>query len=352
PASATLTAPDSAVAGAEVAVAFTGPPAGSGDFITITKPGDPDNKYMDYAYSKQGSPATLRMPLEPGAYEFRFVQNNTKVLARKAVTVGAAEASVSAPESVPAGGEVEVAFTGPPPGSGDYITVTEEGAPANKYTDYAYAKNGSPAKIKMPLEPGAYEVRYVQASTKVIASRKITVLAVGASVKTKPSAIAGETVKIEFAGPAASGDFITVTEPSAPDNQYRDYAYTKNGSPAELRMPLEAGSYEIRFVQGNSKVLARQAIAIAAATATLSAPASAAAGSTVAVVFTGPPPGSGDYVTVTEVGAPDSKYLDYAYTKNASPAQIKMPATPGDYEIRFIHGNKYVLARKPIKVTP
>jgi Ca-activated chloride channel family protein len=117
-------------------------------------------------------------------------------------------------------------------------------------------------------------------------------------------------------------------------------------------MPLEAGTYEIRFVQSNTKVLARQTIAVTAAAATLSAPASAKAGSTVAVAFTGPPAGSGDYITVTEVGAPDAKYMDYAYSKVGSPAQIKMPAAPGDYELRFIHGNKYVLARRPIKVTP
>ncbi len=351
PAAATLTAPDVAISGAEVGVAFTGPPAGSGDFVTITKPEDPDNKYMDYAYSKQGSPAKLRMPLEPGTYEFRFVQNNTKVLARTGVTVTAAEATVSAPATAAAGAEVAVEFTGPPAGSGDYITVTDVGAPSNKYTDYAYTKNGSPAKLKMPLEAGVYEIRYVQGNTKVIASRKITVSAVEASVKAKASAIAGETVKVEFTGPAGSGDFITVTEPSAPDNQYKDYIYTKNGSPGELRLPLEAGTYEIRFVQGNSKVLARQTIVATAATATLSAPASAPAGSTVSVAFTGPPPGSGDYVTVVEAGAPDSRYLDYAYSTNGSPAQIKMPMIAGDYEIRFIQGNKYVLARKPIKVT-
>jgi Ca-activated chloride channel family protein len=204
----------------------------------------------------------------------------------------------------------------------------------------------------MPLEAGEYEIRYIQGNSKIIARQKITVSAVAASVKAKSTAVAGETISVEFIGPAEAGDFITVTGPDAPQNKYLDYAYTKNGSPSQIRMPLEAGTYEIRFVQGNSKVLARQTITVTRATATLSAPASAAAGATISVVFTGPPPGSGDYVTVTETGAPDSKYLDYAYTKNGSPAQIKMPATPGDYEIRFIHGNKYVLARRAIKVTP
>src|SRR5690606_17636881 len=96
---------------------------------------------------------------------------------------------------------------------------------------------------------------------------------------------------------------------------YLGYAYTKQGSPVTLRMPLDPGSYELRFVQSGKKVLARQPIAVTPATATLSAPDSAAAGSIVEVEFTGPPPGSGDYVAVSPRGSKDPEYAHYAYTK-------------------------------------
>jgi Ca-activated chloride channel family protein len=351
PASATLSAPDTAVAGSEVSVAFTGPAANSGDYITITRPDDPDTAYTSYAYTRNGSPAKLRMPLEPGDYEFRFVQNNTKVLARKAVAVTKAEATLSAPEEAGAGETVKVEFTGPPAGSGDYITVTAPDAPGKDYTDYAYTRNGSPAEIRMPLEAGEYEIRYVQGGKKVIARQAIRVVEVAASVSAKSTAVAGETVSVVFTGPAAGqGDFITVTAPDAPDSAYLDYAYTRNGSPAKIRMPLDAGTYEIRFVQGNSKVIARQTIVVTAATATLSAPSQATAGSTISVEFTGPPPGQGDFITITKPDDPDTAYMDYAYTRNGSPAKIRTPETPGDYQLRFVQGDKKVLARRPIKV--
>ncbi len=353
PATATLSAQDEAVAGEEVRVDFTGPPPGSGDFITITKPDDPDNNYRDYAYTRQGSPATIRMPLEPGEYELRFVQNNKKVLARRPITVAAALATVSAKSTAIAGETVSVVFTGPPAGSGDYITVTKPDAPENNYNDYGYVRNGSPAELRMPLDAGEYEIRYVQGGKKVIARQAITVTPAEASVSAKSTAIAGETVRVEFTGPpAGSGDFITVTKPDAPEKKYNDYGYVRNGSPAELRMPLDAGEYEIRYVQGNKKVIARQAITVTPATATLNAPASAPANTIVEVDFTGPPPGSGDYVAVSALGSEDTKYVTYGYVRGGSPARVRMPKESGDYELRYIQGNKKVLARRPISVTP
>ncbi len=353
PAEATLIAPDEASAGAEITVEFTGPPAGSGDWITVVEPDADDKAYKNYHYTKQGSPGKLRLPLEAGEYEIRFVQGNKMVLARRTINVTAAAAAVSGPETAIAGEEVSVEFTGPEPASGDWITVTKPDAAAKKYNDYHYTKQGSPATVRMPLEPGAYELRFVQGNKKVIARQPITVTEAVATLNAKETAIAGETVSVEFTGPKpASGDWVTVTTPDAAENKYGDYAYTKQGSPAKIRMPLDAGAYEIRFVQNNKKVLERRPITVEAATATLDGPSTATAGDLIEVAFTGPPPGGGDYVAVAEMGSEDLKYKSYGYTKNGSPARIRLPKEPGAYELRFIHGNKKVLARAPLTITP
>ncbi len=353
PAAATLVAPDEAIAGEEISVEFTGPPAGSGDWITVVEPDAADKAYKNYHYSKQGSPAKLRMPLEAGEYEIRFVQGNSKVLARRPITVTAALATVSGPETAIAGEEVAVAFTGPAPASGDWITVTRPDAAEKKYNDYHYTKQGSPATVRMPLEPGEYELRFVQGNKKVIARQPITVTEAVATLDAKDTAIAGETVSVEFTGPKpASGDWITVTAPDAADNKYTDYDYTKQGSPAEIRMPLDAGAYEIRFVQANKKVLVRRPIVVTEATATLDAPASIPAGGYVKIAFTGPPPGNGDYIAISKAGAADNSYESYSITSTGSPANVRVPKEPGEYEIRFIHGNKKVLARAPLTITP
>ena len=135
-------------------------------------------------------------------------------------------------------------------------------------------------------------------------------------------------MKIEFVGPAGSNDYVTVTKPEDSASAYRDYVYTNKASPVELKMPLEAGVYEIRFVQGGSKVIAKQAITISAATASLDAKASAIAGESVQVDFTGPT-GANDYVTVTKPEDPPSAYRDYVYSKAGGPASIRMPLEAG-----------------------
>ncbi len=353
PASATLEAPDEALAGQTIDVVFTGPPPGSGDWVTVIAPDAADNKFGDYAYTRNGSPAEIRMPLEPGDYELRFVQNNSKVLARRPIKVIEALATLSAPANAITGEEVKIEFTGPPAGQGDWVTVVAPDAPDNKYTDYHYIRNGSPASVRMPLEPGDYEIRYVQGNEKVLARQSIRVEQATASISGPSTAIAGETVKVEFEGPPpGQGDWVTVIEPDAPDNKYMDYKYTRNGSPAEIRMPLDAGEYELRLVQANKKVLARQPITVTAASATLNGPATAKAGTVVPIEFTGPPPGQGDYIAISKMGSDDLKYDSYVYTRAGSPANLRIPKEPGAYELRFIHGNKKVLARAPITVTP
>ncbi|MEM9234511.1 MAG: VWA domain-containing protein, partial [Pseudomonadota bacterium] len=183
--------------------------------------------------------------------------------------------------------------------------------------------------------------------------QRITVTAATATLEAKSSAIAGELVSVEFTGPKpASGDFITVTAPDAAETKFNSYDYTKQGSPAEIRMPLDAGDYELRFVQWNKKVLARRPISVTPASATIDGPATAMANELIEVAFTGPPPGSGDYIAVAKTDAEVRQYESYGYVAQGSPAKFRMPRDPGNYELRYIQGNKKILVRAPITVTP
>ncbi len=115
------------------------------------------------------------MPLEHGAYELRYVQNTNQILARRPISVTRATATLEAPETASPGETIEIAFTGPPAGRGDLITVTTPDDAPDTYNDFHYASQGSPASLEMPEEPGVYELRYVQANTKVLERRQIEV---------------------------------------------------------------------------------------------------------------------------------------------------------------------------------
>ena len=136
----------------------------------------------------------------------------------------------------------------------------------------------------MPLEAGDYELRYVQGGKKVLARAPITVNATQATLSAPASTTVGAAVKVTWSGPDTRGDFVTVTASTASARAFQSYAYTRSSNPATIFMPLQAGNYELRYVQSGKKVLATQAITVTDVIATLSAPETTIAGTLSALI--------------------------------------------------------------------
>ncbi|MGI3184046.1 VWA domain-containing protein [Nioella aestuarii] len=345
---ATLEAPASAVAGSTVQVTWTGPDYHN-DFIGVGAMDEPD-RYENYAYTRDGSPAALVMPTEPGSYEIRyFVNQDRTVIARHAITVTDVIATLEAPSTAEAGATVQVHWTGPDY-QNDFIGVGAMDEP-DRYENYSYTRDGSPAALVMPVEPGEYEIRYfVNQDRTVIARHPITVAEVGARLDAPDSAEAGSTVLVTWEGPDYRNDFIAVGRVDEPD-RYENYAYTRDGSPARLVMPVEPGDYEIRyFVNQDRTVIARRPITVSSVSASIEAPESAMAGDTINVTWGGPNYRN-DFIAIGAMDDPDG-YENYAYTRDGSPARLEMPVTPGRYELRyFLNQDRTVIARREIEVT-
>ena len=357
PARATLESVETITAGRNVQVAWTGP-NGRADYVTIVKPEAKNTEYGAYAYTSKGSPAAIRVPDQPGAYELRYVTGTqSEILARRTVVALPAETSLEAPESAPAGSRIKVSWTGPN-NEGDYITVVKPEAGNAEYKSYFYTHGnvGNPT-LELPIQPGAYEIRYVTAQTKqVLARRPINAAAVSATLQAPESAPAGATVQVRWTGPNNQGDFVTVAPPDAAKERYLAYFYT-SGSPGagELELPISVAEYELRYVTGQgNEVLARRAIKALPLAVTLRAADSAPAGSRLKVSWTGPNY-KGDFITIVQAGAPKGAYLGYFYTAGTAPdaAFLTLPANAGLYEIRYVarQGNE-ILARRAIMLTP
>ena len=87
PVEATLEADSEAKSGGELLVTWTGP-GNRGDYISIATPEQPGDRQKSYKNASQGSPLTLRVPDEPGRYELRYVQGQSRnVLQRKPLVV-------------------------------------------------------------------------------------------------------------------------------------------------------------------------------------------------------------------------------------------------------------------------
>jgi hypothetical protein len=350
---ATLSGPSQVSVGAPLAIAWTGPAVGQ-DFISVDAAGAPESSYGSYVYANAGTPAQLTAPDTPGRYVVRYHSGTSgyAVLASHPIEVVDVTATLTVPGSVEAGAPFKLTWTGPG-NSTDFISIDPAGAPERDYGDYAYATEPS-ITLTAPDQAGQYLVRYhMGGSYRVIGQAPVTVGGVSASVTAAVSAAAGSELEVSWTGPANSGDFLSIDSVGSPESDYGNYGYAAEGSPLTIRVPERPGAYELRYHTGSSyAVIGRAPLEVLANTATVSGPPSAAGGSEFAVPWTGPD-NSGDYVTIVPAGASNREYLTYAYTRAGTPAALRAPLEPGNYEIRYMTGGlRDVLASAPISITP
>jgi hypothetical protein len=261
---ASLDAPAQVSAGASFQVKWSGP-NNARDYVGI---GDVDPKkraYISYVYTSRGSPITLNAPEEPGEYELRyFLAVDNEVVARKRITVSGVSATVKAPAQVAAGSTFDVSWEGPN-NARDFITLVKAGTPEKRYDHYAYTSKGNPLKLRAPDEAGEYEVRYLTAQTyATLASTKVTITAITASLQAPNEATAGTTFQVKWSGPNNQQDYITIVPKGAREGESGNYTYTARGNPLNVLAPMAAGEYELRYSTGQSHTtLARQAMRIA-----------------------------------------------------------------------------------------
>lgn len=357
PARATLEAVETVTIGSTVEVEWTGP-NNQNDFITIVTAGAAKTEHRDYAHTRDGSPAKVRVPDLAGTYEIRYVTGqDNEVLARRTVVALAAQVELIAEDQGPAGARIAVKWTGGPNNLGDFITVVRPDADRGAYTHYFNTRDTDPADatLQLPPQPGLYEIRYVTAQTnEILARRPVIAAATNATLEAAASAPAGSRIKIGWAGPNNDGDFITIVPPDAPRGHYTQYFNPKGLNPddATLLLPTRAGAYEIRYVVGGSnETLAKRPITVTAVQATLDVPASAPAGARVPAKWTGPN-NEGDFITVVKPDDERGAYTNYFGPKDTDPddGKVTLPARPGEYEVRYVTGGEHrVLARAKIR---
>ncbi|WPB83944.1 vWA domain-containing protein [Sediminicoccus rosea] len=362
---ATVTpAQPSAAATGTVGVAWTGPNE-PGDYLVIvpTGQGQEEPETRHYAWTRVGSPATLRLPAAAGAYEVRYIlARAARPIGRAPLTVTPVTATLEAAADAPAGSEVLVRWTGPrAPGS--WVGIVPAGAAPGAYVSggFVYVEDAAnPLPLTAPAAPGAYEIRFVEGVDGTpLAARPIAVTAAAATLVGPDGGMAGSPVAIRFTPDRApQGSFIAITAPDAEASAYvqGSWAYADGGE-VTIQLPPAAGTYELRYVlvaPGDAEVVARRPITATPPMATLDAPGAVAAGARVTVRFSGPR-GIGDYVAIVSPDAPGDQYLDYfSVSAEASEGELPMPATAGIYQLRYVMASaepeKAVIARRPIVV--
>ncbi|HVS66034.1 MAG TPA: VWA domain-containing protein [Thermoanaerobaculia bacterium] len=332
-------------------------PAGERDFISIDPAGAPEREYGAYVYASKGSPATLPGPGTPGDYEVRYHSGESgyPVLARAAVRVTPASATLEAPATAEMGGTLAVTWSGPD-NPRDFISIDPEDAGDSEYGAYAYTSKGSPVELPAPSEPGTFVVRYHLGVSgyPVIASTPVSVVGASATLEVPDRVDAGSVIPVAWTGPDNERDFISIDPPDAAESEYGRYAYTSSGSPVEIQVPDEPGRYLVRYHLGSSgyPVIGSAPVDVGAVAARVEPSETIVAGEPFEVTWSGPD-NEGDFVTIVPPGAPEREYGNFAYTRRGNPLRLEAPDDPGAYEVRYLTGQSYrQLAAAAVDVQP
>ncbi len=262
---ATVSAPATVAAGATFEVKWTGP-NNDRDYVTIGETTPGGRLYLDYKYSRVGSPLKLSAPEKPGSYEVRYIlAAGDTVIARQPITVGAVTATVAGPAQVAAGAKFKVTWTGPN-NPRDFVTLVKAGTREKTYDRYVYTDKGPTLEFTAPDEAGDYELRYATgAGYLTLARATVKVGAITGTISGPAEAVAGETIKVTWKGPDNPRNFITVVRKGAREGEYSSsYFYTTaKNNPGNLVAPLVPGEYELRYSTAEKYLtIARAAIQV------------------------------------------------------------------------------------------
>jgi Ca-activated chloride channel homolog len=345
-------------AGGNFQVEWTGP-NGQSDYITIVKPDSPEGTYDSYQYTERGNPLTLTADIEPGEYELRYSTDRSgeggKIFARVPVEVlEAVPVFLQAAPEAAGGSDLEIEWAGPVSDS-DFITIVPADANESAYADYVYARDASsPIMLNVPVDPGDYEVRYVnEREGKTLGRIPLKVVASSTTVQVDRSeAMAGTMIEVTINGAASDDDFVTIVKADASEGSYADYYYARNATSEKLQTSFEPGDYEARLVnEREGKVVARAPITLTAPVITLTAPAEVAVNSDFEVSYMAPD-SERSYIAIVPATAGESEYgSSYSYTTGASGSMtLRAPETAGSYEVRYLTPENKAIYSIPITV--
>ncbi len=350
-------APAEAVAGSTIQVGWVGPNE-KDDYIGIgAADAEGGAQWQNWTRTADGNPVDLLVPPTPGPHLIRyFKRDGREPLGEAEIVVAPATGTLQTVAEAPAGSEILVDWTGPDY-QDDYIGIGKVGAEGGAtWENWTYTRIGSPLKLTVPAEPGDYTITYFMRQDRTpLTTIAFTATDVTAQIIAPSEAEAGSTIEIGWTGPDYADDYIGIGRVDAEGGaSWENWTYTREGNPLKLVMPPEPGDYLITYFQRQDRTpLVSVPITLKPVEATLDAPAEAPMGSTIEVAWTGPDYRE-DYIGIGLADAQGgAQWENWTYTRDGSPTKLLVPATPGEYLIRyFVRQDRGAIAEIPITVTP
>ena len=265
-----ISGPESAAAGSQVRVNWTGG-VDKYDYVAIVPLGSDEGTFGNYKQVGDNSELDLVMPGTPGMYELRYILNEgQKTLATQPIEAVEKTIELSAPDQVRLGDTLKVGWA-EVIHRHDYINLVPMGAEDDTFGSYKQVGDRSETELNMPEAEGVYELRYVlRDNNRVVGRRMIEVLAAdaalntGASLEAPTSGAPGAVIDVGWSVAAESADQrITLAKADQAIFTWISAVKIEGAPPVQITLPNEPGSYELRILDvSNQAVLARQVITV------------------------------------------------------------------------------------------
>ncbi len=174
-----------------------------------------------------------------------------------------------------------------------------------------------------------------------------------AEVQPPAAADMGSRFDVQWSGPAAEGDYITVARSKQAPGAYLSMTRVREGNPVKIWAPGEPGEFEVRYILARgTKLLAKAPITINSVTATVAAVGPVKVNGWIEVQWEGPA-NEGDFVSVARANQAPGASLNRTPVKQGNPVRVRAPNAPGEYEVRYILGRGHkLLAKISITIEP
>lgn len=213
----------------------------------------------------------------------------------------------------------------------------------------------SPTELRLPATPGEYILRWKDEKEQLLAEAPITVTQAKIAISIPDSASKGTLLKVGLTAPDSLEGHVHIFAKGK--DKSITYGYIRPNPQggyldAEIRLPAETGEYEIKWLTDRNELLAQAPLTVTDSEIKLEVPASAPKATALKIGLNAPD-GLEGHVHIFAKGK--DKSITYGYVrenpvKGYEPAVLTLPATPGEYEVKWVSDRNEVLAQAPIQV--
>lgn len=214
-----------------------------------------------------------------------------------------------------------------------------------------------PLQLRLPARVGDYTLKWITDDKQVLGERPLSIIDAEVTLAAPESATAGTLVRVMMNAPdGLDGNLYLFAQGKT---QHLDFsrvraAPTGGYQPCDLRLPAIPGPYTLKWLSDNKEVLATAPLTVVAAEIALEAPTTAIAGTQIQIGLKAPEGLSGR-VILTAKGkdqAIDTAPVREDKHQGYQPVRLRLPTTPGEYQVAWIAADKAALAQASLTATP